>query len=516
MHTAVTVLKVDLTDCGITRLDKLKYFEALQTLVIDHNNLTSMSNCPSIPTLKTLWCNNNQILNLSEFLDVVLKKFPNLQHLSIMRNPCTPSLADLLIQEEIEKEILEKEDDEKSLTQINPEQVGSDVATTTISSDIVVDDKNNIKGNVINTELEISIDENNSGFSSMTNTPRPKHKQNKLSPYEVIHLYRIAVLSKLPQLRELDGIDITFEEFNASNLPGAGDWLIQDLDDEDENWRWPEGYIPKSEWRTNTFEVRIIRQIQHELDNSGYEYRQNAAKTYWDVNKKTIARYLEASFWKDHLNGVPVSKAIIETIKWRLNNKSGRIPISDRNLLVKGLSSGQMFISGESLTCRPLMYLIFGRDKLLDSRLNATSLLYTFERAIQSMSPSQTEFIMIMDMAGFGYKNVPSMTIMSEMTEILAKHVPRRLGQVYVVNVSYIVTWVYDMLSISLSDVTKSKFRFISGGKSEMLKVMREQIDENILPEQYGGKGKLEFDINTYLDSDPYLSEDESKKKFYS
>jgi hypothetical protein len=105
MHTAVTVLKVDLTDCGITSLDKLQYFEALQTLVIDHNNLTSMSHCPSIPTLKTLWCNNNQILNLSEFLDVVLKKFPNLQHLSIMRNPCTPSLADLLVQEEIEKEI---------------------------------------------------------------------------------------------------------------------------------------------------------------------------------------------------------------------------------------------------------------------------------------------------------------------------------------------------------------------------------------------------------------------------
>jgi hypothetical protein len=71
------------------------------------------------------------------------------------------------------------------------------------------------------------------------------------------------------------------------------------------------------------------------------------------------------------------------------------------------------------------------------------------------------------------------------------------------------------MLSISLSDVTKSKFRFISGGKSEMFRVMKEQIDENILPEQYGGKGTLEFDINAYLDSDPYLSDD-TEKKLYS
>ena len=505
----------------------MKYFESLQTLVIDHNNLTSISHCPTIITLKTLWCNNNQILNLSEFLDEVANKFPNLQHLSIMRNPCTPSLADLLIQEEIEKEaLLQKENNEPNdkSNDINVgQQTSNETATSfmSISNDIDIDSKSSIKNGIDTCDASNGIlDENRnspiSGDSSMTNTPTQTPKQKKLvSPYDIMHLYRIAVLTKLPQLRELDGMDITFEEFNASQLTGAGDWLIQDLEDEDENWKWPEGYIPKSEWRTKTFEVGMIRQIQKELDKSGYNYRENAAKTYWDINKKTIVRYLEASFWKDHLNGVPVSKAIIETVNWRLNNKSGRIPINDRNILVKGLSSGQMFISGESLNGRPLMYLIFGRDKLLDSRLNATCLLYTFERAVQSMSPSQTEFIMIMDMAGFGYKNVPSMTVMSEMTEILAKHVPRRLGQVYVVNVSYIVTWVYDMLSISLSDVTKSKFRFISGGKSEMVRVMKDQIDENILPEQYGGKGTLDFDINSYLDCDPYLSDD-TEKKLYS
>jgi len=450
-----------------------------------------------------------------------------------MRNPCTPSLADLLLQEEIEREALEINE-----TLNNDEEKSDIIDITLLTSTTFAPISNNIKeinnnnnnnnNNEQSNKLNDSIDEINneniernrdtptSSISSVSNENTPKKQKKKQTPYETIHLYRVAVLSRLPQLRELDGIDITFEEFNEAQLPGAGDWLIQDLDDEDEYWRWPEGYTPKSEWRTNTFEVGMIKQIQKELDKSGYDYRGNAAITYWDVNKKTISRYLEASFWKENLNGVPVSKAIIETIKWRLNNKSGRIPISDRSLLMKGLSSGQLFINGESINGRPLMYLIFERDRLLDSRLNATCLLYTFERAVQLMSSHQTEFIMIMDMAGFGYKNVPSMTVMSEMTEILAKHVPRRLGQVYVVNVSYIVTWVYDMLSISLSEVTKSKFRFISGGKNEMFKVMKETIDENILPEQYGGKGKLEFDINTYLDSDPYLSDDSTLKKLYS
>lgn len=47
-----------------------------------------------LPTVRTLWCNNNLIEDLPAFMDAVVEKFPYLQYLSIMRNPACPGLTD--------------------------------------------------------------------------------------------------------------------------------------------------------------------------------------------------------------------------------------------------------------------------------------------------------------------------------------------------------------------------------------------------------------------------------------
>lgn len=39
----------------------LQYFPSLQTLVLDKNNLEDVQECPVIPTLTTLWFNNNRV-----------------------------------------------------------------------------------------------------------------------------------------------------------------------------------------------------------------------------------------------------------------------------------------------------------------------------------------------------------------------------------------------------------------------------------------------------------------------
>ena len=46
-----------------------------------------MQSCPTLPKLQTLWCNNNKISNLHDFLDEVVQKFPRIKYLSLMRNP---------------------------------------------------------------------------------------------------------------------------------------------------------------------------------------------------------------------------------------------------------------------------------------------------------------------------------------------------------------------------------------------------------------------------------------------
>ena len=70
----------------------LEQFPFLETLVLDKNGLTSLAWLPPCPTLTTLWANNNALADAEALCDAVGAKFPALQMLSTMRNPCCPFL----------------------------------------------------------------------------------------------------------------------------------------------------------------------------------------------------------------------------------------------------------------------------------------------------------------------------------------------------------------------------------------------------------------------------------------
>lgn len=396
-----TITKVDLTECSVKDLSNLSYFSSLELLVLDKNNLDNISTCPKLNRLHTLWCNNNKISDLAAFLKDIAIKFPNIYHLSMMRNPVTPEAV--LLNERID-------------------------------------------------------DSTETG-----------EERNRRMMYQ---RYRLAVLWFLPQIRILDDESVTPEEHAEAQEIGNSVNLSEEVPvsrDETDTWKWPDGYDPPLEWMRNEEKLELMRIVQGQLDNCGEDFRSLASESHWDINKRTVTRYLEAALWKPLLNGTPVAQAIMDTIRWR---KSYPIPISDKDLLRQGLFTGSFIVSGQSKDGWPIVYLQFHGDRNSDPVINAKCLLYTFERAIQSLPSQKQEFILVIDTKKFGYNDVPPMTVMSEMSEILAKHMPRRLGAVYVVNVSYVVNWVYDMVSIAMSDVTRNKFRFLGASKDEMRKVM--------------------------------------------
>ena len=401
---AETITKVDLTECRIRDLSNLSYFPSLELLVLDKNKLESISTCPKLIKLHTLWCNNNCIRDLASFLRDVAVKFPNIYHLSLMRNPVTPEAV--------------------------------------IWSD---------------------------GVDYATETTEEMQKRLKY------HKYRLAVLSILPQIRILDDESVTPEEHaEAQELGDSVEWIVEESmvnKDETDEWTWPVGFDPPVEWLRNSDKIDLMRGVQNQLDECGEDFRAMARESYWDVNKRTVTRYLEAALWKPLLNGVPVADAILETIRWR---RSYPIPIQNKELLLSGLAPGSFIVSGQSKEGWPIVYVLFHNDTAMNSAVNAKCLLYTFERAIQSLPAQKQEFALLIDTKGFGYNNVPPMTVISEMSEILAKHMPRRLGVVFVINVSYVVHWVYDMVSIAMSEVTRNKFRFISSNKEEMRRIIGE------------------------------------------
>ena len=76
---------LNLTEVDLESFRNLEHFSQLTTLILDKNYLPGLSDCPVIPTLETLWINNNAIEDLPSFMDECCAKFPNLRYLSMMR-----------------------------------------------------------------------------------------------------------------------------------------------------------------------------------------------------------------------------------------------------------------------------------------------------------------------------------------------------------------------------------------------------------------------------------------------
>lgn len=62
---------LDLSSNVMTSLVSLKGFLKLETLVLDKNKITSHTQFPFLPNLKSLWVNKNKIDNLVIFMDKV-------------------------------------------------------------------------------------------------------------------------------------------------------------------------------------------------------------------------------------------------------------------------------------------------------------------------------------------------------------------------------------------------------------------------------------------------------------
>ena len=82
-------------ECEVKDVSNLSAYKNLTTLIVDKNNLINLEMFPVIKSLQTLWCNNNEIEDLVQFMNNVCKKFENLRYLSMMRNPACPSLMNI-------------------------------------------------------------------------------------------------------------------------------------------------------------------------------------------------------------------------------------------------------------------------------------------------------------------------------------------------------------------------------------------------------------------------------------
>lgn len=90
--TNVREANLSFNSLGDDSLAALAAFAAtLETLILDNNDIASIRSLPTLPRLTTLWLNNNAVTDVEEVVTVLGACCPQLQYLSLLRNPCCPS-----------------------------------------------------------------------------------------------------------------------------------------------------------------------------------------------------------------------------------------------------------------------------------------------------------------------------------------------------------------------------------------------------------------------------------------
>lgn len=462
-----TISKVDLTECGICDLINLKYFINLEILVLDKNELTNISTCPALVNLHTLWCNNNKITDLKSFLYQCEDRFPKLNYLSIMRNPSVPSLIS------------------EDTGNFNLHPVISRSSSATTAANFV---SNVADGCLVNTHIYKDF-------------------------------YRVAVLFTLPYLTILDGVDVSSAEKLMAER--SGDRMFEKYFSEDKTvvnedsplWVWPDGYDPPESIVKSKHKMLLISNVQEYLDKAVPNFRELAESTYFDVNKRVICRYYESHKWQDSIPSSRIGNAILKTIYWRI---AFPFPYYRIHTLTNELSTGFIVVAGRSYSGHPLVIMNFSRQRNISPADYTKLIIYSFERAIYLHMPKDLQsFYLLVDCLGLSYSHFPSMQTVQEIIDVLLHHYCGRLEKIFVFNTSWLTNKFYGMISYAISEVTKEKIKFISGGKDAIASALGAYINADQLPFHYGGSKDLysAFSVERYLGEDVYVNNAECEDR---
>jgi hypothetical protein len=84
--------RVDFSYCRLTCLRGLDSFTRITEVILDNNALDDSVSFPSIQLMTALSINKNNFTNLSILLNKISTSYPKLSFLSLIGNPCCPSL----------------------------------------------------------------------------------------------------------------------------------------------------------------------------------------------------------------------------------------------------------------------------------------------------------------------------------------------------------------------------------------------------------------------------------------
>ncbi|KAG9144767.1 hypothetical protein Leryth_017240 [Lithospermum erythrorhizon] len=198
-----------------------------------------------------------------------------------------------------------------------------------------------------------------------------------------------------------------------------------------------------------------------------------------DEDDYMIRRFLRAR----DLDVEKASKLFLKYRKWREEFvPNGFISPSE---ISNDISHNKLFMQGHDKMGRPIVVVFGSRHKQTTLNEFKRYVTFTLDKICARMPGGQEKFLSIADLKGWGYANSDIRGYLAALS-ILQDCYPERLGKLYIVHVPSIFMTAWKVIYPFIDSKTKKKIVFVEDKKMKL--TLLSDIDENQLPEVYGGK----------------------------
>ncbi|KAK4247038.1 CRAL-TRIO domain-containing protein [Corynascus novoguineensis] len=205
------------------------------------------------------------------------------------------------------------------------------------------------------------------------------------------------------------------------------------------------------------------------------------SEKFW-LTRECLLRYLRATKWHEK----DAEKRLLETLAWRREYGVEELTadhISPEN------ETGKQVILGYDKEARVCQYLSPGRQNTEPSPRQVQHLVYMVERVIDIMPAGQETLALLINFKQSKSRSntAPGLGLAREVLHILQHHYPERLGKALIINMPWIVTGFFKLITPFIDPNTREKLKF------------NEDMSQYVPPEQMWSEfssGKLDFDYD--------------------
>ncbi|OQE27415.1 hypothetical protein PENSTE_c004G02559 [Penicillium steckii] len=201
------------------------------------------------------------------------------------------------------------------------------------------------------------------------------------------------------------------------------------------------------------------------------------------LTRECLLRYLRATKW----NVSDAETRIKATLTWR--REYGVEKLTADYISIEN-ETGKQVLLGYDIHGRPCLYLLPSNQNTEKSERQIQHLVFMLERVIELMPPDQETLALLVNFSETKSGQNASIGQARETLNILQNHYPERLGRALVINVPFLISGFFKIITPFIDPLTREKLKFNED--------LRQHVPPGQLLKSVGGDVEFKYDHASY------------------